>query len=259
MLGPFPPSRSWKFPISQLPPGATSTFHDFSQLFPTWNHHFSVPPEVCQYLLHHSMARRQLTPSVVTLAQLVEAYGYGTRWAEALQSLQVGMGGLGISMDFPTKLIKVETLKQHWNNMKQRHGYTEVFFDWKLLKKREQLHEQIIYFIIRKYLGDLLNQYYEPSDIFWTNLAESGSIMIRSQGAHRFSLQPDVVLVNATATAAVRGHGQNLANFMEITVNKHKYAISCGMNGGWPSRSIYHQYPSITIILSYTHAAFGLA
>jgi hypothetical protein len=50
--------------------------------------------------------------------------------------------------------------------MKQRHGYTEVFFEWKLLKKREQLHEQIIYFIIRKYLGDLLNQYYEPSDIF---------------------------------------------------------------------------------------------
>ena len=43
------------------------------------------------------MARRQLTPSVVTLAQLVEAYGHGTRWAEALQSLQVGMGGLGIS------------------------------------------------------------------------------------------------------------------------------------------------------------------
>ena len=31
------------------------------------------------------------------------------------------------------------------------------------------------------------------------------------------------------------------------------------MNGGWPSTSIYHQYPSITIILSYTHAAFGLA
>eukprot|EP00435_Cladocopium_sp_Y103_P034943 s288_g9.t1 len=43
--------------------------------------------EVCQYLLR-SMALRQLKPSVVTLAQLVESYGHGMRWAEALETLQ---------------------------------------------------------------------------------------------------------------------------------------------------------------------------
>ena len=92
--------------------------------------------------------------------------------------------------------------------MKQRHGYTEVFFDWKLLKKREQLHEQIIY-------QEISGGSFEP--IRGKNGLNLDQLIIRSQGAHRFSLQPDVVLVNATATAAVRGHGQHLANVMEIT------------------------------------------
>ena len=211
-LGPFPPSRSRKFPTAQLPHGATSTFHDFSQLFPTWNHHSLVPPEVCQYLLHHSMARRQLTPSVVTLAQLVEAYGHGTRWAEALQSLQVGMGGLGISQRSWSKL-------KHWNNMKQHETTTWLYrsFFWlEVVEEKGTIARANHIFDHQEISGGS----FEP--IRGKNGLNLDQLIIRSQGAHRFSLQPDVVLVNATAKAAVRGHGQHLANVMEITWNKHK-------------------------------------
>lgn len=44
--------------------------------------------KVCVHLLHHSMLARQLQPSVVTMAQLVESLGTALRWAQALQTFE---------------------------------------------------------------------------------------------------------------------------------------------------------------------------
>ena len=44
--------------------------------------------KVCVHLLHHSMVARQLQPSVVTMAQLVESLGTALRWAQALQTFE---------------------------------------------------------------------------------------------------------------------------------------------------------------------------
>ena len=44
--------------------------------------------KVCVHLLHHSMVARQLQPSVVTMAQLVESLGTALRWAQALKTFE---------------------------------------------------------------------------------------------------------------------------------------------------------------------------
>ena len=53
------------------------------------------------HLLHHSMVARQLQPSVVTMAQLVESLGTALRWAQALQTFEeTGCGEFGGPMPF---------------------------------------------------------------------------------------------------------------------------------------------------------------